>query len=346
MDKTIRRNTNCVIGMPRCDFVFSSTRTCFIGYAFEDSHLEMRLISRLLEERGIQAVEAAGQPAPGQNAFCAKICSKIITSQFCVAIVNNTEKNGIEVPNANVNMEYGLMLGFNKYVIPFQKKSQQLPFNTAPLDTIKYTNSDLERRASEAIDIADVATRQDSPPAFSADQIIEAFLLAKRSLISPTNDVGHQNVYRLGAPLGFNLLNDFAGANYMYFGNFTALRREVILWRIRTLVEIINERRAAVTKRLVTGTSSVAAMAYEDLMKRIQIWILVTTQEDKSHLSEELRCLAYKVSVFCVDDIRIELENIGKPTADQANESSADDLASPSVATAETQVGVLGGPDR
>lgn len=345
MDKTIRRNTNCVIGMPRCDFVFSSTRTCFIGYAFEDSHLEMRTISRLLEDRGIQAVEAAGQPAPGQNAFCAKICSKIITSQFCVAIVNNTEKNGIEVPNANVNMEYGLMLGFNKYVIPFQKKSQQLPFNTAPLDTIKYTNSDLERRASEAIDVADAATRQDSPPAFAADQIIEAFLLAKRSLVAPTNDVGHQNIYRLGAPLGFNLLHDFAGANYMYFGNFTALRREVILWRIRTLVDIINERRATVTKRQSVGMSSLAATAYDNLMKNTQIWILVTTQEDKDYLLEELRSLSYKVSTFCVDDIRMELENIGKSTANQADEGNAD-LASPSVATAATRVGVLGGPDR
>jgi hypothetical protein len=32
MDKTIRRNQICVVGLPRCDFVFSSTPTCFIAY--------------------------------------------------------------------------------------------------------------------------------------------------------------------------------------------------------------------------------------------------------------------------------------------------------------------------
>ena len=58
MDKTIRRNEVCVIGLPRCDFVFSSTRTCFIAYGFEESPLEMTIIRRLLEERSIQAVEA------------------------------------------------------------------------------------------------------------------------------------------------------------------------------------------------------------------------------------------------------------------------------------------------
>jgi len=62
---------------------------------------------------------------------------KIITAQFCIVLINNDEMEGREIPNANVNMEYGLMLGFNKYVLPFQRASQRLPFNVAGLDTIK-----------------------------------------------------------------------------------------------------------------------------------------------------------------------------------------------------------------
>lgn len=318
MDKTIRRNTTCIIGMPRCDFVFSSARTCFIGYAFEDSHLEVTILKGLLEKRGIQPEEAAGKPAPGQNAFCAKICSKIITSQFCIAIVNNAVKDGIEVPNANANMEYGLMLGFNKYVIPFQKASQELPFNTAPLDTIKYTNSDFERRAAEAIEIADTATRQDAQPAFSPDQIIEAFLLAKRSLVATIDNPGHQNIYKLGAQLGFNLLHDFAGENYMYFGNFTALRPELVVWRVKMLVEIINERRSSVMARVSRGTvTQQQAQFFNDLMQRVRVWVLVTTQEDKNKLCGELADLVYPLSVFCIDDIKVELEIIGKPAVAQ-----------------------------
>src|SRR5258708_29973450 len=127
MDKTIRKNEICIIGLPRCDFVFSSTRTCFIAYGFSDSPLEKDILKDLLEQRGIQPVEAGGALAPAQNAFCAKICSKIITSQFCVVLINNEESEGREIPNANVNMDYGLMLQFNKYLIPFHRPSHRLP---------------------------------------------------------------------------------------------------------------------------------------------------------------------------------------------------------------------------
>src|SRR5262249_5756964 len=147
MDKRIRRNELCVIGLPRCDFVFSSTITCFIGYGFTESALELTILKHLLSDRGIEPVEAGGMLAPAQNAFCAKICSKIITSQFCVILLNNDVRNNTEVPNANVSMEYGLMLGFNKYVIPFQQQAQKLPFNVAGLDTVKYTNETFEAKA-------------------------------------------------------------------------------------------------------------------------------------------------------------------------------------------------------
>ena len=83
-------------------------RTCLIAYGFQESPLEMEILRGLLGARGIQVVEAGGTLAPGQNAYCAKICSKIITSQFCVVLLNNEESNGVEIPNANVSIEYGL----------------------------------------------------------------------------------------------------------------------------------------------------------------------------------------------------------------------------------------------
>jgi hypothetical protein len=214
MDKTIRRNQICVVGLPRCDFVFSSTRTCFIAYGFRDSFLEMSILKHLLENRGIQPVEAGGTLAPGQNAFCAKICSKIITSQFCVVLINNEESEGGEIPNANVNMEYGLMLGFNKYVIPFQRASQRLPFNVAGLDTIKYSDGDFEVRAASAIDQAIRETQQDAPPPFLPDQMLGTFLLTRNALVTPINTDGDRNMLQLGSPLGFNLLNDFIRSRY------------------------------------------------------------------------------------------------------------------------------------
>lgn len=136
----------------------------------------MSLLKRVLEERGIQAIEAGGALAPGQNAFCTKICSKIITSQFVAVLLNNDKVEGREVPNANVNMEYGLMLGFNKYVLPFQRSSQKLPFNVAGLDTIKYDDKDFEKLAARAVDQAIKETSQENPEPVTPDQVLEAFL--------------------------------------------------------------------------------------------------------------------------------------------------------------------------
>src|SRR5262252_4377808 len=99
MDKKIRRNENSVIGLPRCDFVFSSTRSAFIGHSCSDSTFKMQVLHSLLTNRGIQIMEPNGKVLPGQNAFCQNLCSKIILSQFCVALLNNDTKDGAETPN-------------------------------------------------------------------------------------------------------------------------------------------------------------------------------------------------------------------------------------------------------
>jgi len=318
VDKRIRRNEICVIGLPRCDFVFSSTRTCFIAYGFEESPLEMGILRRLLEERGIQAIEAGGTLAPGQNAFCAKICSKIITAQFCAVLLNNEENAGITIPNANVNMEYGLMLGFNKYVIPLQRASQKLPFNVSGLDTVKYIDPDFERLAAAAIDQAVRETRQDSPPSYSPDQVLEVFLLTRKTLVAAIDTEGDRNLYRMGSPLGFSLLHDFAAMNYMYFGNFTALRPEIVVWRARMLKEILDGRRESMTSRVQVGLATeVQARVFADLLDRTQVWLVVTSNDDKRAVQEALNRspLGYRTEIFSIPDVEAELEKLTAPGA-------------------------------
>jgi hypothetical protein len=312
MDKRIRRNELCVIGLPRCDFVFSSTRTCFIGYGFKESTLEMSILRNLLAKRGIEAIEAAESLAPGQNAFCAKICSKIIVSQFCIALMNYDVINGVETPNTNVNMEYGLMLGFNKYVIPFQRETQTLPFNVAGLDTIKYSNQSFEQKASKAIDVAISSTVQDAVPLQSPDQMIEAFLLSKRLLVVSLTTEGDMNLFRMGSALGFNMLMTFDGMRYVYFGNFTALRPEAVLWRLRTLEEIIQERLASVPKRLAMGIANPQTSALlDEFFAGLQTMLLVTSDEERETVKQELAGKTrWPVQVFPIGDIRTTLQGI------------------------------------
>ena len=312
MDNTIRRNEICIIGLPRCDFAFSSTRSCFIAYGFEESTLEMTLLRKLLEERSIQPIEAGGSFAPAQSAFCAKICSKIITSQFCVVLLNNDEKDGAEIPNGNVNLEYGLMLGFNKYVIPFQKASQKLPFNVAGLDTIKYNTRNFEEKSIGAIDQAIKSTNQEDVPKDTADQVLQLFFLNRNYTWSPLDSEGEKNIYRLGSPLGFNLLNDFTGEKYAFLGRFASLRPETILWRLQKMNQILNGRRSSIPSRVAAGTiTPELAPLVEKMFETAQIWVVVTSNADKSSIQKELKkkALNYHVEIMTIDDVLSELKS-------------------------------------
>ncbi len=313
MDKSIRRNKICVIGQPRCDFAFSSTRTSFIAYGFEESSLEMTILKKLLESEGIQPIEAGGCLTPGQSAFCAKICSKIITSQFCIVLLNNDKKNKQEIPNANVNMEYGLMLGFNKYVIPFQRAEQKLPFNVAGLDTLKYTNTDLEKKASNAIIEAIRATVQEDVPTDTNDQQLQMFLLGRNMLFAYLDTEGEQNIYKLGEPVGFTLLHDFTGDQYIFFGKFTTLRPELVIWRLQKFNEILNGRRSILPSRVTSGITTLElAQLAEQLFKTLRILIVVTSKDDKSQVEAGLvnQSIDYPVEVLCINDVLAEIQSV------------------------------------
>ncbi len=310
MDKRIRKNEICVINLPRCDYVFSSTRSCFIAYGFNASPLEMEVLSGLLRERGIEPVEAGGRLAPGQNVFCAKICSKIIVSQFCIVLANNSKASEGEAPNANVLIEYGLMLGFNKYVIPFQLESQQLPFNVAGLDTIKYNPTNLKAKAAAAIDQAIKETEQDKAASPPLDQVLDAFILAKGALVVSLISEGDRNLYDLGRALGYNLLTDFSGMNYIYLGNFTHLRSEAIIWRLKTLQRILEEREGSFDDRVSSGLlTREASEAAKRLWKNLKIWLVVTSEQEKVVVSDVLRQMPprYSTEVYSVDDVQLEL---------------------------------------
>jgi hypothetical protein len=314
VDNRLRRNEICVIGLPRCDFVFASSRSCFIAYGFGTSDLEMTILRGLLEKKGIEPLEAGGMRAPGMNAFCVKICSKIITSQFCIVLLNNDVHGGVEVPNANVNMEYGLMLGFNKYVIPFQRAEQKLPFNVAALDTIKYTNETFAADAAKAIEQALTATTPTSTPIVDLNQKLQTFILLKEASVARVETEGDKAVYDLGSQLGFNLLMSFAGTDYTFLGNFTHLRPEAVLWRVRMLYRAIDGRRSSWGARVDAGLMKLAQVGlYDQLFSKFQVWLIVNSDQDRDVVNTALATERpkYKTQVFSLSDVDRELATLG-----------------------------------
>jgi len=179
LDNRIRKNDICIVNLPSCGYVFSSSPSCFIAYGFNRSIFEVQLLQTLLTDRRIEPYEAGGSSATAQQVFCLKICSKIIQSQFCIVLLNNETIGRVQKPNPNVHMEYGLMLGLNKYIIPFQHEDYRLEFNVAGLDTIKYNNNSFKAKAAAAIDQAISQTAQSSPAANPISPDINSYLVLR-----------------------------------------------------------------------------------------------------------------------------------------------------------------------
>ncbi len=124
----------------------------------------LQLITEKLTKIGIESIIAIEQRAYGQDIFCTKICGKIIESQFCLVILDDTIEpiNGAtaNIPNPNVYYEYGLMTALGKHVIPLQKDGQDLAFNIQTHDTIKYTPDNLSAELDRALKDATKITEE------------------------------------------------------------------------------------------------------------------------------------------------------------------------------------------
>ncbi len=111
----------------------------------------MGLMSEKLSKVGIEPIIAVKERAYGQDIFCTKICGKIIESRFCIVILDDSVKDGNNIPNPNVYYEYGLMTALRKHIIPLQKDDLELAFNIQSYDTIKYNNKNITIEIDSAI---------------------------------------------------------------------------------------------------------------------------------------------------------------------------------------------------
>ncbi|MBE9512514.1 MAG: TMF family protein [Chloroflexi bacterium] len=149
-----------------CGKFLGASKSCFVACPSEEEvETILALIIEKLTKIGIEPVIAIKERAYGQDIFCTKICGKIIESQFCLVILDDTMEliNGrkVNIPNPNVYYEYGLMTALGKYVIPLQKEGQELAFNIQTHDTIKYTPRNISAELDKALKDAAKITEED-----------------------------------------------------------------------------------------------------------------------------------------------------------------------------------------
>jgi hypothetical protein len=213
-------------------------------------------------------------------------------------------------------MEYGLMLRLNKYVIPFQRSTQQLPFNVSGLDTIKYENASFEILATKAIDkvIGEAKQQDDAKP--NLDRVLLTYLLSRNLVVSTLSNDDEKSLFELRNVCGFNLLNDFAGLTYIYFGNFAHVTADVILWRLRKLAVLLQERSKTLPRRIAVAVPdeqrrAVVLEAATAIFDSMEIWVLVASDEDRTLLNEAIGMDSHRaIEMITVQEVwdRIESE--------------------------------------
>lgn len=178
---------NCFVRKDHtCGKFLGASKSCFIACPSDDDIVPLlSLISEKLTKIGIEPVIAIKDRAYGQDIFCTKICGKIIESQFCLVILDDTIKKytktqSSNVPNPNVYYEYGLMTSLGKHLIPLQKSAQELAFNIQTHDTIKYTPGnlpgELDRAFKDAIKITKEVSETSSSAAITPRRLIDRSL--------------------------------------------------------------------------------------------------------------------------------------------------------------------------
>jgi hypothetical protein len=281
-----RINDSCIIGLPTCGYAFSSARMAFIATSADDEFkLELDIIQDLLTDKGYECFIALQRLDPAKLAFCTKICSKIITCQFCIALLNSSKHRDhpeVLIPNPNVHLEYGLMLSFKKHILPLQREGDALAFNIQPLDTIKYSKGNFQERAEKAIDAAILAMGTTSRVArpLVESPILMRYLAVRGLRFADVRSPEGQQVFGLGGPLGFNLLE---GREVVFIGLFDREPSKEVVFRLKLILQNLHQAREAFEGNIPKRTPE-QLEAGRQWWKRVRVEVIVENEIDKERV--------------------------------------------------------------
>lgn len=283
-----RINESCIIGLPTCGNAFSSSRMAFIATPMDEEFaLELEVISSLLTEKGYESYIALQNFDPAKFAFCTKICSKIITSQFCIVLLNSSSHRDhpdIKMPNPNVHLEYGLMLALKKHILPFQREGDALAFNIRPLDTILYTKGSFKALSNRVIGEAILHTSRPTRTLPSSNALIKyTSVLGLRIIQLDSVEIKH--LYKLGEPMGFLLLD---GNDIVYLGLFELESAKEVVFRLKLLLEALYKAKQdfeEITKNNMTPKQ--VKNAYR-IWNQLRVEVLISGEVDRARIERRV----------------------------------------------------------
>jgi hypothetical protein len=207
------------------------------------------------------------------------------------------EDKKTENPNPNVHLEYGMMMSQNKYIIPLQDERYNLPFNISPLDTIKYAESTFKKKVNDALDIAiKISTERQTSALISPSPDIFTFYNLSGFTLSDLRDKTLENLYKLGAHLGFFLFNK--RYEYKYIGLFDNEKPAKAILHTKLLIDnIISLYQAAISSK----TEDVPKEAFDFLVRSISIDLIISPLFKKDDFSAKIKNILHKDYQYAID---------------------------------------------
>ena len=107
----------------------------------------------------------------------------------------------------------------------------------------------------------------------------------------------------------------FDGMKYRYLGNFTMFRIELVIWRIRTLENLIKERFGSIPERIRLGLVQLNPSMQEAIMqflRGLEIWIIVNNKDEADAANSILakENLTWPVKIHTTHDVIQKLSSL------------------------------------
>lgn len=306
-----KKNEKCFIGLPACGYISESAKACFIAYPSDERYkVKVDLIENVLKAKQYECFRAVRDAEPATMAFCTKICSKIIQSQFCIVLLDpSITKDGHCLPNPNVHFEYGMMLALNKVIVPLQDEGHDLAFNIAPLDTIKYQETNFTKKITDAIENAIKKFSKNDSEGIDNSTVpseVGIYYNTNGYKVSDLSVPFIKLLYDHGMGLGYYLIEEKPNPKYKFVGVFPYEDPKKIVLHTKTLIDGLH---SSYLRLMESEQGKKNPEGYSYLINDISIDLIVPSSYDKDEILRRVVSISehhehYKVRTLYLNDLQ------------------------------------------
>jgi hypothetical protein len=258
--------------------------------------MEINTLEELLRAKGLKVYIMPELSDHDKIMFCESVCSKIISSRFCLVF---TDKNLAR--SVDVHLSYGIMLAFEKLVIPLEKAFHETG-KSAPLPAILYYPDNFHSIAQTIINEALLKTSTKGLLGLlHGDDELQQYLLKRNLKPLPIENQVTKELYRIAYPADFLILE---GIDFVFFGAFESLHHEEAASRIRLLIKGLMKMKTRF-ETVYKNTLPFESMEFiYRVFSDIKIEVLVSSIIDIRKLLSEISDTTIPVELINRDTIR------------------------------------------